>query len=392
MTSSPTRRAAQGPFFSGRITVGAILLASYPVTPLAKDSTERTVTFATYAVPAPVGDGWEVTRDATKETVSFRSTKATSDGHVPPASSFINVFKVPFGEEGAAMSEDALANGFLEREHQGMLEMGVARHQYRLGEVKRAVETVGGRKLYTMRYTTEPPRPGTSPYRCEAALFLHVPVDYVARRAFYGFHVQECWEAATGTPPGLGRVEPVIAGLVLVGETPPAKLPPAPQPGRAGCPDVEGAPGAAGVVRWGMTADEVLAAFPGEAVRASPAELKEGKGPVRIEHCEIAGTDFRAEFFFYRDSRLTRVGLYPSSKRDASRPLFDRLSKALTERHGRPTSDNEDRTLGFANLRQADRSWTAADASISLAYMYGGGEPHFGLHYDAPRRRDADKK
>ncbi len=144
--------------------------------------------------------------------------------------------------------------------------------------------------------------------------------------------------------------------------------------------------------RWGMTVDEVVAALPGKAVRASPAEIEKGAAPVRMDECEIAGTNFQAGFFFYRASRLTKITFGPSSKRDASRAVFDRLAKMLTERYGPPTADVPDQSMGVADLRTAQKRWETADLRIGLTYMYGAGDPYLGLVYDAPARADADKK
>lgn len=144
--------------------------------------------------------------------------------------------------------------------------------------------------------------------------------------------------------------------------------------------------------RWGMTVDEVVAAFPGEAVLASPAEIEKGAAPVRIDKCEIAGTNFQAKFFFYRASRLSMITFAPTSKGDASRPLFDRLAKMLTERYGQPTSDVPDQSMGVADLRTTQKEWAVADALIGLTYMYGGGDPFLQLVHGAPARPNADKK
>ncbi len=144
------------------------------------------------------------------------------------------------------------------------------------------------------------------------------------------------------------------------------------------------APGVWRNARWGMTVDEVVAAFPGEAVRASPAEIKKGAGAVRIDRCEIAGTTFQANFHFYRSSRLTQIVLLPSSKRDASRAVFERLARMLTEKYGQPTDQHENQVL-LGDLRQSDKSWKAADAEIGLVYMYGADDPFLNLVYDAPR-------
>ncbi len=137
MKPSATRCAVRGPARLRSIAIGTILLSSCVTAPVGEKSSERTVAFTTYTVPTPEGDGWEVTRDPTKEVVSFRRQKTTLLGELV-GSSDIMVVKVPFSEEAAAMSEEALADGFLEREHQGMLDLGVARNQYRLGEVKAA--------------------------------------------------------------------------------------------------------------------------------------------------------------------------------------------------------------------------------------------------------------
>ncbi len=206
------------------IAVGTILIASCVTTkPVGERSTERTVTSTTFTVPAPEGDGWGVERDAARDRVYFRRKTTVTLGlvdNVVQASSTVVVFKVPFGEEGAAMSEEALANGYLEGEHQDMLERGVATKTYRLGDVKKGVETVGGRKLYTMRYTTE-----QQAHTSEAALLLYVPPDYAARRAFYGFLVQESWETATRKSPGLHHLEPMIAGFSIRSDAPLATPP-----------------------------------------------------------------------------------------------------------------------------------------------------------------------
>lgn len=202
------------------------------------------------------------------------------------------------------------------------------------------------------------------------------------------------------------RLGSVALGAILLASCPAAAAGenPAPRPevgpanaGRLGCPEVGGrasdAPATGRNARWGMTVDEVVTAFPGEAVRASPAEVEKGSGPVRIDRCEIAGTSFQANFFFYRASRLTQISLGPASKRDASRPLFDRLAKMLTDKYGQPATDVLDQTLGVAGLRTTQKTWQAPEVDIGLTYMYGGDEPFLSLVYRAPPPRpDADKK
>ena len=139
-----------------------------------------------------------------------------------------------------------------------------------------------------------------------------------------------------------------------------------------------------------MTVDEVVAAFPGEAVRASSAELEKRKAPVRIERCTLAGTEFRAEFYFYRSSQLTDIVLSPASNRDAARPVFDRLAKLLTEAYGPPKEQHDDFAI-FGPIRQSDRSWEAADAHIGLVYLYGSDEQFLHVVYKAHTTHAADR-
>lgn len=194
------------------LAVSAVV-ASCATTPVGETVTARTFSFATHTVPAPEGDGWGVSRDDAVETVTFRKARSTLSGQIV-ASTEIRVFKVLIRDDAVTFSEAALADGFRDQEHRTMSEQGVARGSYRLDRVTKAVETVAGRTLYTMRYEIEAPGPGWMPIRGESALFLYFPPDYAGRRAFYGFLIAESWvKGNLYASPDLKRIEPVIAGF-----------------------------------------------------------------------------------------------------------------------------------------------------------------------------------
>src|ERR1035438_2984315 len=67
--------------------------------------------------------------------------------------------------------------------------------------------------------------------------------------------------------------------------------------------------------KWGMTKDQVLQAFPGEAKQGPPIKIKHGliDGTVSIEKFTVSDLNTRALFEFSRDSgRLQRILLEPT--------------------------------------------------------------------------------
>jgi hypothetical protein len=136
--------------------------------------------------------------------------------------------------------------------------------------------------------------------------------------------------------------------------------------------------------RWGMTKDEVLAAFPGEAQRlAQPADLGapgEGSTDVSIPASEIDGMKFRILFGFESDA-LNRVHL--SVVKAADTTCGD-LEKILTEKYSAPSERSHTQT----NMRAEHISWKRPEQTITLtcAEAPGLGYHSVMLDYTAPRQ------
>jgi len=120
--------------------------------------------------------------------------------------------------------------------------------------------------------------------------------------------------------------------------------------------------------RWGMTVDEVLNAFPGEATRLDP-ELKLADGAVvaaGIDVHEIVSHRFRVRFVF-EGGKLSLVSLRTPPDWYAGPEVYGEIEKALTARYGRPleaTSDKE-----FIDMRQT--RWIAGASGVDLKYIPG---------------------
>jgi hypothetical protein len=115
--------------------------------------------------------------------------------------------------------------------------------------------------------------------------------------------------------------------------------------------------------RWGMTKDEVLAAFPGEAQRlATPADFGPqagGSTDVAIPAYEVDGMRFRVLFGFESDA-LNRVHL--SAVKAADTTCSD-LEKLLTEKHSAPS----DRSTTQTTVRGEQIVWKRPEQTITLA-------------------------
>lgn len=120
--------------------------------------------------------------------------------------------------------------------------------------------------------------------------------------------------------------------------------------------------------RWGMSVEEVLRAFPGEARRVEPAlELADGAVvAVRIDRQEIAGHPFRVGFVF-EGGKLALVSLRTPQDRPAGAEVYEGLAKLLGDRFGargeRSADDN------FVDLRQT--RWRLARGAVDLKYVPG---------------------
>jgi hypothetical protein len=115
--------------------------------------------------------------------------------------------------------------------------------------------------------------------------------------------------------------------------------------------------------RWGMTKDEVLAAFPGEAQRlATPADFgppTPGSSDVAIPSYEADGVKFRVLFGFDPNA-LNRIHLAAVKPGDAT--CAD-VEKVLTDKHSAPAARNNTGT----SLRGEEIVWKRPDQTITLA-------------------------
>lgn len=115
-------------------------------------------------------------------------------------------------------------------------------------------------------------------------------------------------------------------------------------------------------VRWGMTKDEVLAAFPGEAQRLpqpvafGPATA--GSSDIAIPAYEGDGAQFRVLFGFDPNA-LNRIHLTAIKPGDAT---CGDVEKILTDKHAEPTARNNTGT----SLRGEEIEWKRPDQTVTL--------------------------
>jgi hypothetical protein len=120
--------------------------------------------------------------------------------------------------------------------------------------------------------------------------------------------------------------------------------------------------------RWGMSVDEVVAAFPGEATRLEPAQtLADGNvvGAGIDEHV-VDGQAFRVRFVF-AGGRLALVSLRTPASAYAQPEVFTRVEAQLTAALGAPAARDSDDN--FIDLRQT--RWVSGRTAVDLKYIPG---------------------
>jgi len=124
--------------------------------------------------------------------------------------------------------------------------------------------------------------------------------------------------------------------------------------------------------RWGMTKDQLVAAFPGEAQRLSTpipfGAPTPGSSDVMIPAYEADGVTFRALFGFESDA-LNRIHLAAVKPGDAT---CEDLEKALAEKLAAPAARNDTGT----SLRGVESVWKRPDQTITLSCA---GQPSLGF-------------
>ncbi|HUL60261.1 MAG TPA: hypothetical protein VLU43_13345 [Anaeromyxobacteraceae bacterium] len=120
--------------------------------------------------------------------------------------------------------------------------------------------------------------------------------------------------------------------------------------------------------RWGMTAEEVVKAFPGEAVRLDPVlMLKDGNDvAVGIDHHLVEGREFRVRFVFH-EGRLVIVSLRTPERTPALADAYQALDRHLAALIGRPGEHTADDS--FVDMRQT--RWNVGRSIVDLKYVAG---------------------
>jgi hypothetical protein len=117
-----------------------------------------------------------------------------------------------------------------------------------------------------------------------------------------------------------------------------------------------------GAARWGMTPEELLAAFAGQAQAAEPPVAFQapatGAAPVMIASHEADGARFRVLFGF-QGGRLSRIQL--SAPKAGEATCYD-VETRLTGEHGEPSSRRETTT----HLQTKETAWTLPAQTITL--------------------------
>ncbi len=119
---------------------------------------------------------------------------------------------------------------------------------------------------------------------------------------------------------------------------------------------------------WGMTVDEVVKAFPGQARRLDPPQrLADGKSiEVAVEPLDIGGLAYRAHFLF-EGGKLALVSLKTPAAKAATLADFDALKARLARETG---TAGEDRPLD-ATFQYREVRFTAGATAVDVKFLQG---------------------
>jgi hypothetical protein len=130
----------------------------------------------------------------------------------------------------------------------------------------------------------------------------------------------------------------------------------------------DGASGEWRGARWGMSVQEVLDAFPGEATRLDPEQrLADGNTvSAGIERHELGGQPFRVRFVF-EGGKLALVSLVAGHEKFVGPEAFESLRKLLEGRFGEPGTATQDDA--FIDMRQV--RWERPRGRVDLKFIPG---------------------
>jgi len=154
--------------------------------------------------------------------------------------------------------------------------------------------------------------------------------------------------------------------------------------------DVEGWRGA----RWGMTEDQILKAFEGEAVRLEEVQIYHRRyASIGIKDFEISGHKFYVHFLMdNKEKTLRQVNIRAKEETlGGIKVVFKSLEQLLVEKYGKPSFENEEEDSGKI-------VWKFPSTVIELTYGITRG-PNRGrilfktlaITYHPPRKEDLKK-
>lgn len=159
------------------------------------------------------------------------------------------------------------------------------------------------------------------------------------------------------------RAIAVAAALALVG----VAAADGPAPARSGADRAEGAR-AWRTARWGMTVEEVLRAFPGEATRLERSiALADGRVVAAGIDGHGVGPDRFQVRFVFEAGRLALVSLRTPERTYAPADRYAAVGALLAHELGGPGEETRDDTL--VDLRQ--RRWEIGATRVDLEYIPG---------------------
>jgi hypothetical protein len=115
-------------------------------------------------------------------------------------------------------------------------------------------------------------------------------------------------------------------------------------------------PGGWTKAKWGMTDAQILAAFPGQAVRLDPPDAG---AHIAIKAFDLAGSPFYVRFLTDPESGLNRVVVHaPHLSSERLDLLFQNLQNMLVEKYGRPWKS--------AEFGESELQWSFPSTTITL--------------------------
>jgi hypothetical protein len=135
--------------------------------------------------------------------------------------------------------------------------------------------------------------------------------------------------------------------------------------------------------RWGMTEEQVMKTFKGEAVSVEqPKTTLTMRGLVQIPAFSLASTSFEVTFWF-ADKHLQQISLTKDMSYPGGRNYFRIIESMLREKYGPPATDRSSDNSSPAAWKI---DWNLKGSNISLFYVGGSstGSESLSLTYSKP--------